>query len=598
MPTTTEDAPLKIVQTEGETVGESKNKLAIHLPTTSASYLEINTPLTTVELQSGSFAKITATTATNTLIIGKDVTIDELIINGGNVKLMDDITLKKTLTIVGNGNTTFDLNEKTITISPTTSATTAVDLKYAGTGKMIITNGKIIADNNIYSRRCIYNYGNMEIDDVEFVQTYETKGAAINNAGTMLIKDATVNSKYWCIWNETSNGKLTIENGTFNCNSYIETDESESGPTYSYAIKNTTGSTLIVRGGTFNCTHGFLTLDGGSIAKLRGGSVKHVGNQIISSHVFWISGSNTKLAVNDCTVEWNTQYTQGGGSKLVWIVEGAENSNVSFNGGKFDVIDCHGISIDFTVETDGFYTPTLPKVNGKQLKEVTITNGHDKLEKYEFTYNDDFTLSTINHHSYYSGESEENIISLTYSNNGKTIHTSTIYDEESYAFEFTLNNDGYITKAIQTINDSETRLWEYVYDEDGKLVSMNRSEGSEIWTLHYNNSGDAYKSVGSGEDFDDGNVYKDIKHGDWINRSNIFFPELIYGIDIDEMEVYAIAGMLGKPSTNFPIKRTEEFDGETYTTIFDTVVSEDGYPMSMDVEEEEEEALEVTFTWE
>jgi hypothetical protein len=54
----------------------------------------------------------------------------------------------------------------------------------------------------------------MTINGVEFVQTYGSKGAAINNAGVMTITDATVTSNYFSIWNE-GEGELTINGGTY-----------------------------------------------------------------------------------------------------------------------------------------------------------------------------------------------------------------------------------------------------------------------------------------------------------------------------------------------------------------------------------------------
>ena len=94
-PITEETKPL-VIESQGETeVGESTQNLTISIPKsdTNSTYLEVNTPTTTATVTSGNFASLTATTATNTLIIKEDVTIDKLIVNGGNVSIEKGATV-------------------------------------------------------------------------------------------------------------------------------------------------------------------------------------------------------------------------------------------------------------------------------------------------------------------------------------------------------------------------------------------------------------------------------------------------------------------------------------------------------------------------
>ena len=256
--------------------------------------------------------------------------------------LTDDITVGASdskIVIPVNTTFTLDLNGKTIT----GSNLDFLDNK----GTLTISNGKVATDAAITdgsNRRCIYNRAGatMTIDGVEFVQTCESWGAAVNNAGTMVIEDATVDSKYWSIWNETATGNLTIKGGTYNCNSYTESDESSNGglngnPTYSYMIKNTSGASLTIDGGTFNCTHGFATLESGSKTVINGGEINHVGQFTISSHTFHVYGAATALTINDCKIKWNTQYIAAGGSSLVWLTESVNAANIAIAGGLYDL---------------------------------------------------------------------------------------------------------------------------------------------------------------------------------------------------------------------------------------------------------------------
>lgn len=255
---------------------------------------------------------------------------------------------------------TLDLNGKTIT----GSSLDFLDNK----GTLNISNGKVSTDATITdgsNRRCIYNRAGatMTIDGVEFIQTCESWGGAINNAGTMVIEDATVDSKYWSIWNETTTGNLTIKGGIYNCNSYTESDEKDSGalndnPTFSYMIKNTSGASLIIDGGIFNCTHGFAILEGDSKTIINGGEINHVCQQVITSHTFMIAGSETALTVNDCKVNWANQYNSGG--TLVYLLESANAANISIVGGLYNLTSVNNesetsLTVTFVESGDATY---------------------------------------------------------------------------------------------------------------------------------------------------------------------------------------------------------------------------------------------------
>ncbi len=87
------EAPL-IIQKQGvaddATAGPSDNKVEINFPATASNLdLGINMPNSTVTLKGGTFNNVAATTAWNTLVIEKDVTVNWLKINGGNAVVKD-----------------------------------------------------------------------------------------------------------------------------------------------------------------------------------------------------------------------------------------------------------------------------------------------------------------------------------------------------------------------------------------------------------------------------------------------------------------------------------------------------------------------------
>lgn len=98
VPTTTDGSsttPLKITSGAESSSTEAINKVTIAVPEITgeakAPSLEITMPATTVTLEAtestATYGQVTAKTATNTLIVAAGVTVDELIIAGGNVEV-------------------------------------------------------------------------------------------------------------------------------------------------------------------------------------------------------------------------------------------------------------------------------------------------------------------------------------------------------------------------------------------------------------------------------------------------------------------------------------------------------------------------------
>ena len=179
---------------------------------------------------------------------------------GGSVKLTENLTLTGTeLQVAAGIEVNVNLNGKTLTVN-------ALD-PIKNNGMMTIEGGKIEAANSENTRRCIYNYGEMTINGVEFTQTYDKKGAAINNEGKLTIEDATVNAVFFSIWTSGANSETIINGGTFTTENNVDLRD-----TWAYAVIAKAGAKTIINGGNFTGNHGVIAADTGSEVIINGGT--------------------------------------------------------------------------------------------------------------------------------------------------------------------------------------------------------------------------------------------------------------------------------------------------------------------------------------
>ncbi len=103
VPATTEEKPLVVEEAQSTgTTSTTTNDLSISIPSTNTTTaLTINTPTTTVNLESGKFAKVIATTASNTLIVGDGTIIEDLTVSKGNVKICAGGKITGSITYTG-----------------------------------------------------------------------------------------------------------------------------------------------------------------------------------------------------------------------------------------------------------------------------------------------------------------------------------------------------------------------------------------------------------------------------------------------------------------------------------------------------------------
>lgn len=123
-PTTSNTNPLEFTASSGAAAasGSATNKLAIEMPATTGLVITIELPKTTVVLATNgagavTYNKITAKTATNTLIVNNGITIKDLTVEGGNVVIqggkIDNVTIAEnqdvTFTVDGSSMETINI---------------------------------------------------------------------------------------------------------------------------------------------------------------------------------------------------------------------------------------------------------------------------------------------------------------------------------------------------------------------------------------------------------------------------------------------------------------------------------------------------------
>ena len=222
-------------------------------------------------------------------------TADELaaaVAEGGAVRLTENLTLTGTeLQVAAGIEVNVDLNGKTLTVN-------SLD-PIKNNDIMTIEGGKIEAANSENTRRCIYNYGEMTINGVEFTQTYDKKGAAINNEGKLTIENATVNAVFFSIWTSGANSETIINGGKFTTENNVDLRD-----TWAYAVTAKAGAKTIINGGNFTGNHGVIAADTGSEVIINGGTfhctATYTGN---SDWVLYAEeDSSIKYDADKCTI--------------------------------------------------------------------------------------------------------------------------------------------------------------------------------------------------------------------------------------------------------------------------------------------------------
>jgi len=205
------------------------------------STLNINTPTLTVKLTSGDYEKVEALTAQQTLIIGEGVTIDELVLKGGNLKLEGDLTLTKPLEV--KQDLVLDLGGHTLTTAETLvdGSSSAVVIVYSG--EVTVKNGTITTSGASSHK----NMGALWVRGTENAQVTIEDGVTLKGNNW----NETVEGQTDCmatVYVSNSNGYVTINGGEFYC--VQQTQEEGQNQILNYKNAFTTQN-IIVKGGKF-----------------------------------------------------------------------------------------------------------------------------------------------------------------------------------------------------------------------------------------------------------------------------------------------------------------------------------------------------------
>ena len=383
-PTTSDTAPLKIESNTSAQSGASTQVFNIDMADAtsgSETYLDINTPTATVHLNSGTFAKVTAKTATNTLIIGEGVKIGELVLNGGNVKLEGDLELTSSLEIKNGITTTIDLNGYTMSQEKECTESYQMisnkgNLTIKGKGKISFKDTGSGDPSFGWGSYTIRNEGTLVVEDATIEHLGEQNQGSVKHmycaifqySGSTTINDGTISTPTYRsvrLWK----GDMTINDGNFEGQVWVQSVDDS-------AELNINGGTFAPRG-----------VDGSSV---------FIGNKTESNVVH-----NVKFNVTGGTfttkVGFNDQSAIAGGisggtfsdfSFLKLLAEtssikiGAEitlNETATIPTGKTVTLDLNGKAISQTSDT-----PVSMITNNGNLTIKDSSNGSGKID---FTFN-------------------------------------------------------------------------------------------------------------------------------------------------------------------------------------------------------------------
>ena len=238
------------------------------------------------ELEAGVW---TVAKTTDKIEVASNAALEDVAAQGGNAVLTADLTLSaQELNVAGGKTVTLDLGGKTLTVA-------ALD-PIKNNGTMTIANGKITAGAAENTRRCVYNYGTMTIDGVEFVQAYSKKGAAINNEGVMTINDAVVDAVFYSVWTSGADAVTTINGGSFTTTNDVSDKEN-----WAYAIRSLSGSKTVIYDATVVGNHGCVAADSKADVEVNSGkyncTATYTGN---SDWVFYAEDATLTYDANAC----------------------------------------------------------------------------------------------------------------------------------------------------------------------------------------------------------------------------------------------------------------------------------------------------------
>lgn len=215
----------------------------------------------------------------------------------------------------------------------------------------------------------------------------------------------------------------------------------------------------------------------------------------------------------------------------------------------------------------------------KKIKSFHMSEGGTTFYKHTFTYKNDSISTIVIDDLGLHAEVTFNYL------DDKTIRVVASYPGEYTTYHLDLNDDGYIQSCKRSYHGEGTWTdhWDFEYNQEGQLkyVKCNRVDGNDVWKITYQNSNAISVS---------GTVSSSISYGDLEGQGSWILYDWMCGVDFDdEMEIFGLLGLFGKPSKNLPSVNIS--DG--YTLYYNWSLDADGYPNKLFVD-----GVNMYFSWE
>ena len=272
------------------------------------------------------------------------------------------------------------------------------------------------------------------------------------------------------------------------------------------------------------------------------------------------------------TVAWTPDPGSAAQSRATETVDRKLTAKVVDHEG--EIIDETGLVVKVNNKGNKDEEKPMKKIKSLCIKEV-LEEGTSTVDEYSFTYKND-AISKVTH--------TEHDVTISYGFNyldDKTIKVNGSAAGESMTYKLKLNEAGYIESCVESYSDSEvswTCGWRFEYNEAGQLTYVSRSRGSETWRIAYSDS----DVIGVSRN---GHNTTSVSCGNHESPDHWMLLGWMYGVEIDDMEIFGLLGMLGKSSKHLPSVNRVVDEKDEYTLTYSWNLDDQGYPTSLSLYE-------------
>lgn len=339
----------KITIQESENASNAPSEVSVSVPQQEQNQpqMEINLPKSTVTLsangETATYAKVTATTAENTLILSKGVTVNKLIVKGGNVRVSSGATLTSVERGVADNTSIVTIYKEEGATLPTSipEGFTVVDAAVAELIKVLKEGGKYTLTKDLTGDFVVSATASVTINLNGFKITNKSGDTFTVNLGSNLTIEGSgtvdnVSHGKACIYN---NGTVTLNGGTYTRSKENGQNSEDAGGNSYYCILN----------------HGTMTI-GNSVSVEQNG---HFSSMIANGYYNYSSTNARNGHVADTNQE-NPQLTINGGtfSGGLNTVKNDDNAHLIINNGIFNNVSQAVIQNHHIAEiSGGTFTP-------------------------------------------------------------------------------------------------------------------------------------------------------------------------------------------------------------------------------------------------